>query len=164
LPRLIIGLSIPQVGEETAHLLAQNFQFSIFNFQKATREELEKIEGVGPIVARSITDWFKDKENQKLLSRLLKQVKIQKSFSKLLAPSSKLSGKTFVLTGTLVNMSRDEAKQKIRERGGSVSSSVSKETDFVVAGENPGSKYDRAKNLGVKILSQSEFEKMVKSG
>ena len=162
LARFIISLSILNVGEETAHLLAQNFQFSIFNFQKATKEELEQIEGVGPIVAESIVSWFKDKENIKVLNKLLKHVKIENSSSKLLAPSSKLSGKTFVLTGTLENMSRDEAKEKIRSLGGSVSSSVSHETDYVVAGENPGSKYDNALGLGVKILSEEGFEEMLK--
>jgi DNA ligase (NAD+) len=149
------------VGEETALLLAENFQFTIFNLQKAKQEELEKIEGVGPVVAQAIVNWFKDEENKKLLNRLLKHVKII-SESRLAPSASKLIYKTFVLTGTLSTMSRDEAKEKIREMGGSVSSSVSKETDYVVAGENPGSKYDRAVALGVKILSESEFEKMLK--
>jgi DNA ligase (NAD+) len=163
LPRLIISLSIPNVGEETALLIAKNFQFSIFNFQKATKEELEKIEGVGPIVAQSIVDWFKDKENIKILEKLLRHIKIQKvSSSKPLASSSKLFNKTFVLTGTLSNMSRDEAKQKIRALGGNISSSVSKETDYVVTGENPGSKYDKANELGVQILNENEFEEMIK--
>jgi DNA ligase (NAD+) len=161
LARFIVALSIPQVGEETALLLAENFQFTIFNLQKAKQEELEKIEGVGPVVAQAIVNWFKDEENKKLLNRLLKHVKII-SESRLAPSASKLIYKTFVLTGTLSTMSRDEAKEKIREMGGSVSSSVSKETDYVVAGENPGSKYDRAVALGVKILSESEFEKMLK--
>ena len=114
LARLIISLSIPNVGEETALLLAENFKIPISNFKSISKEELEKIEGIGPIVAQSIVDWFKDKENQKLLSKLLKHITIKNpSSSKLLAPSSKLSGKTFVLTGTLSSMSRDEAKQKI---------------------------------------------------
>lgn len=160
LPRLIIGLSIPNVGEETAYLLAQNFshfvettrgkQFSI------AKEDLENIEGVGPIVAQSIVDWFADRENQKLLERLLKQVKII-SDSKLETRNSRLDGLTFVLTGTLQSMGRNEAKDKIRNLGGNVSSSVSKETNYVVAGENPGSKYDKALELRVKILNESEF-------
>ncbi len=173
LARFIISLSIPQVGEETALLLAKNFPASpsgrrggdnqVFNFQKATKEELEKIEGVGPIVAESIVSWFEAQENQKLLTRLLQQVKIENvSSSQLSASSSKLSGQTFVLTGTLSKMSRDEAKEIIRSLGGSVSSSVSKETDFVVAGENPGSKYDDALKLDVKILTEEEFENLIK--
>ncbi len=171
LARFIVSLSIPQVGEETAILLSKEFESieRLASLAEPRREEakierLEQIEGVGPIVARSITDWFKDKENQKLLSRLLKQVKIQKSFSRLLAPSSKLSGKTFVLTGTLSHMTRDEAKEKIRALGGNVSSSVSKETDYVVAGENPGSKYDEALKLEVVVIDEAEFEKMLKTG
>lgn len=164
LPRLIISLSIPNVGEETAYLLAEKFPHFVETSRgrQFSKEELEKIEGVGPIVAQSIVDWFANKDNQKLLDKLLKHIKIKSLNSKLSAPSSKLSGKTFVLTGTLENMSRDEAKQKIRNSGGNISSSVSKETDYVVAGENPGSKYEKAEELGVKILNESEFEKMIK--
>lgn len=164
LPRLIIGLSIPNVGEETAYLLAQNFQFSIFNLQNAKKEELEKIEGIGPIVAQSIVDWFADKENQKLLSKLLKQIKVvnrESSPSTGSGQKSKIFEKTFVLTGTLSSMSRDEAKEKIRALGGNVSSAVSKETDYVVAGENPGSKYEKAIELGVKILNEEEFQNLL---
>ncbi|NLE07322.1 MAG: NAD-dependent DNA ligase LigA [Parcubacteria group bacterium] len=162
LPRLIVALSIPNVGEETAHLLAQNFQFSIFNFQKATKEELEKIEGIGPIVARSIVDWFKNKENTKLLSKLLQQIKIeQPTISNQQAVKNRLKGKIFVLTGTLKTMDRDEAKEKIRALGGGVSSSVSKETDYVVVGENPGSKYDNALKLGVKMLNEDQFKDLL---
>lgn len=159
LARFIVALSIPQVGEETAILLAAEFG-DIKKLKEAKIERLEKIEGVGPIVAQSIVDWFADKENKKLLERLLKQVKISSERKK--AQGKKLEGKTFVLTGTLNSMSRDEAKEKIRKLGGNVSGSVSKETDFVVAGENPGSKYDRAEELGVKILNESEFQKMTK--
>lgn len=160
LPRLIISLSIPNVGEETAYLLAQNFQFTIFNLQKAEKEELEKIEGVGPIVAQSIVDWFADKENQKILNKLLKQITINSGQeSKVI--NQKFSGKTFVLTGTLSGLGRDEAKEKIRNLGGNVSSSVSKETDYVVAGENPGSKYEKALKLEVKILSETEFQNLL---
>lgn len=163
LPRFIVSLSIPQVGEETAILLANEFQ-SLEKLREAKFEKLEEIDGIGPIVAQSIVGWFKNEENIKILTKLLKQVKIKKSSSKLLAPSSKLSGKTFVLTGTLSRMTRDEAKEKIRALGGNVSSSVSKETDYVVAGENPGSKYDEALKLGVIVIDEMEFEKMLKTG
>ncbi|MBN2093788.1 MAG: NAD-dependent DNA ligase LigA [Candidatus Zambryskibacteria bacterium] len=165
LPRLIIALSIPNVGEETALLLAKNFHPSadepIFNLQKATKEKLEEINEIGPIVARSIVDWFADKENQKILNKLLKHIKII-SDSKLQVLSSKFSNKTFVLTGTLSKMTRDEAKEKIRSLGGDVSSSVSKETDYLIVGENPGSKYDQAQELGVKIIDEKEFQNLLK--
>lgn len=163
LPRFIIALSITNVGEETAYLLAQQTG-SITNLRNYEFTQLQSIEGVGPIVAESIVSWFKDKENQRLLSRLLKQIKILNSES---SPStgsgqkSKIFGKTFVLTGTLENMSRDEAKQKIRALGGDISSSVSKETDFVIAGENPGSKYEKALELGVKILNEKQLENLL---
>lgn len=162
LPRLIISLSIPNVGEETALLLAKNFQFSIYNLQKATKEELEKIEGIGPVVAKSIIDWFADRENRKFLDKLLKQIKIQSFHPKLPSSGSKFLNKTFVLTGTLATMTRDEAKQKIRELGGNVSNSVSKETDYVVVGENPGNKYEKAFELAVKILNEEEFKNLLK--
>ena len=158
LPRFIIGLSIPQVGEETAYLLAENFQ-SIEELRRKVGEPtgalaLEKIEGVGPIVAESIVNFFKSKENKKIITNLLKEVNITKS--ELPKSNSKLSGKTIVLTGS-ISMSRDEAKEKIRNLGGVVSESVSKETDYVVAGENSGSKLSKAKGLGVKVISEQEF-------
>ena len=158
LPRLLIGLSIPQVGEETAHDLAEYFK-TIENLRSATFEELEVLSGVGPIIAESITDFFKSKENKKILNNLLQYIVVKKV--ERLKSSSSLSGKTFVLTGTLETMSRDEAKEKIREFGGVVSESVSKETDYVVAGENPGSKYKKAQDLGVKILNDDDFNKLL---
>ncbi len=161
LPRFITSLSISQVGEETAILLAQNCG-SIQKLQESKMEDLEKINGIGPIVARSIIDWFKDSENKKLLSRLLKHIKILNLESQISNQAQKLSGKVFVLTGTLSNMTRDEAKDKIRSLGGSVSSAVSKDTDYLVIGQNPGSKYDKALSLGVDILKEGEFEQMVK--
>jgi len=161
LPRFIISLSIPNVGEETAILLSNEFE-SIEKLKDSKIERLEQIEGVGPIVAESIVEWFEDKENLKILNKLLQHVKII-SDSRLASSASKLSNKTFVLTGTLENMSREEAKQKIRELGGNISSSVSKETDFVVAGGNPGSKYEKALELGVKILTELEFQNLLKT-
>lgn len=162
LPRLIISLSIPQVGEETAYLLADNFK-SIEKLQRAEISDLEKINGVGPIVADSIVEWFQNKENLKQLEKLLYHIKITPPTPLITrGESDRFSGKTFVLTGTLSGMSRDEAKEKIRSFGGSVSGSVSKETDFVVAGENPGSKYDNAIKLGTRILSETEFQNLLK--
>ena len=158
LPKFLVGLSIPQVGVETAYLLAQNFQFSIFNSQKISKETLEKIEGIGPIVAKSVVDFFKSKENQKMLNNLLRHIHIEKLVKD--GPSQnreKLAGKKFVLTGILSSISRDLAKTRIRELGGTISESVSKETDYVVVGDSPGSKYKKAQDLGVKILLENEF-------
>lgn len=158
LPRFIISLSIQHVGEETAEDLAEHFG-SIEKLRNATEEDLSNIEGVGPIVARSVFEWFKDKDNKKVVDRLLKEVKIVKPERKV--ATGVFANKTVVLTGSLSQMTRDEAKEKVRSLGGEISSSVSAKTDFVVAGEDPGSKYDKAKELGVKILSEEEFLKMI---
>src|SRR3989344_3234453 len=158
LSRLLTGLSLPHVGEETAILLAQNFA-TVDELAAAGAEELEAIDGIGPVVARAIAGWFGEKENKELIKRLKKVLHIvsEKSSEKKSRP---LAGKTFVLTGSLAGMSRDEAKQKIRALGGSISGSVSKKTDYVVAGEEAGSKLDKAKELGVKILTEQEFIKL----
>ncbi|MBI5005113.1 MAG: NAD-dependent DNA ligase LigA [Candidatus Lloydbacteria bacterium] len=158
LSRFIVALSIGQVGEETAIDLAEAFG-TLEKIEKATAEELEKVEGIGSVVARSIKDWFKEKKNQALLKRLLKQVTIEKMTHK--KKSGVLSGKTFVLTGTLESLSRDAAKERIRALGGDVSGSVSSQTSYVVAGADPGSKYDKAQKLGVTTLSEKEFLKML---
>ncbi|MFZ2522087.1 MAG: NAD-dependent DNA ligase LigA [Minisyncoccia bacterium] len=157
LPRFLVGLSIPQVGEETAIDLSKHFR-TIYNLMEAKFEELERLNGVGPIIARSIIDFFKSKDNQKIVKNLLKVVKIEK-FD---APSSngKLLGMSFVLTGT-ISLSRDEAKEVIRKNGGEISESVSKETSYVIVGENPGSKYDKALKLGIKTISEKEFKELV---
>lgn len=152
-PRFIASLSIPQVGEETARDLADHFG-SAEKFAKATEEELRVIEGVGPIVAKAVVEWFGDKENRKLFERLLKQVHIQHDQHSV---SNKLAGLTLVLTGTMESLGREEAKEKIRALGGEISSSVSKNTSYVVAGADPGEKFTKAKELGVKILNEKEF-------
>lgn len=159
LPRLIASLSIPQVGEETSYDLAKHFG-KIENLVKATKEELEGIDGVGETVSDSIVTWFKDKTNKKFLEKLLKYIEVLKMEQNISKQS--LAGKTFVLTGTLETMERDVAKKKIKALGGDVSSSVSKNTSFVVVGENPGSKFDEAKKLSVKTLDESEFLQMIK--
>ncbi|OGZ15872.1 MAG: DNA ligase (NAD(+)) LigA, partial [Candidatus Lloydbacteria bacterium RIFCSPLOWO2_02_FULL_54_12] len=160
LARFIIGLSIPQVGEETAHDLAGHFR-TIDALTSASADNCMEVSGVGPIVARSIESWFKDAENKKLVTRLLRVVDIAKVDvpKKSAGP---FSGKTFVLTGTLSTMSRDEAKAKVLSRGGAVSGSVSKGTDYVVTGENPGSKLSDAQKFGVKVVAEQEFLKMLK--
>lgn len=135
-------------------------------FSKLSIDDLQEISDVGPTVARSIYNWFHDARNVKLLEKL------DKSGVEVEIPSfrptgdhpqgGRFQGKSFVLTGELESMTRDEAKEKIRELGGDVSLSVSKNTDFVVVGKNPGSKYDKAMELGVKIVAEKEFLKMIR--
>jgi len=171
LPKLIFSLGIRYIGEETAILLtriSQDLGFKIRNvsdlmnfFQNQTIEDLENIHGIGIVAGKEIYHWFKDKRNIHLLKELNRyRIEIEA-----LAPrraSLKLKDKTFVLTGELNSLTRDEAKGKIRETGGSISSSISKKTDFVIAGKNPGSKYEKAKKLGVKIINESKFLEMLK--
>jgi DNA ligase (NAD+) len=154
LSRFLTGISIPQVGEETAEDLAYHFG-TLEKIQKAKFEELEHITGVGPIIARSVVDWFSDNENKKLIERMRKHIRIVPQQEKRL--SGKFSGMTFVLTGTLSSMSRDEAKDRIKKMGGSVSSSVSKLTSYVVVGDLPGEKFAEAQRLGVKVLYEKDF-------
>lgn len=158
LSRLITGLSIPQVGEETAEDLAQNFG-TLQNLMEASIEDLQKVEGVGDIVAESVYGWFRDVDNKKMLLQLVKNLNIEEIINR---SGGKLTGKIFVLTGGLESLSRDDAKRKIKDMGGSVSSSVSSKTDFVVAGKDSGEKLKQAERLGIKVLSENEFLKMIK--
>lgn len=153
--RLLVGLSIPQVGEETAILLADSFR-TIDKLESATEARLAELNGIGPIVAKEVRDWFAQKRHQDLVARLKDTLSIVPP-PKVPAAKKKLTGKTFVLTGSLEKMSRDEAKAKIRALGGDVSGSVSKKTDYVVAGEEAGSKLDKARELGVSVLTEKEF-------
>ncbi len=159
--RLLAGLSLPHVGEETAILLAGNFK-TIDDLAVADEETLTAIDGIGPIVAKALVEWFAEKENKELIKRLKKVLTIHsEKISRFNLDILPLSGKTFVLTGSMASLGRDEAKEKIRQLGGSVSSSVSKKTDYVVAGEEAGSKLDKARELGVVVLSEEEFLKLV---
>jgi len=160
LARFIASLSIPQVGEETAIDLANHFK-TAEDFSKATFAEIDELEGVGPIIAKSIVDWFKDGDNKKVFKNLLKQVHIKPVENVKHSVFDRLGGKSFVLTGTLETMSREEAKDRIRSLGGEMRESVSKNTDFVVAGEKAGEKLDKAIELGVKVLNEEEFIKLV---
>jgi DNA ligase (NAD+) len=158
LGKFIYALGIRHVGEETALDLG-GILGSLGRFKTTTKEELEAIDGVGPKVAESIYDYFRNKENLKLIDDLLKAgVRISGEAR----VSKKLEKLSFVLTGTMQALSRDAAKEKIRALGGNISSSVSASTDYVVAGEKPGSKFGKAKKLGVKILNEEEFLEMVK--
>lgn len=167
LAKFIYALGMRYVGEETAVLLSRNADRPISNLSgliKVMREmnieALQKIDGIGEKVAQSIYEWFRDKNNIDLLRRLENggiMFRRQAANNK----QQKLTKKTFVLTGSLAAITRDEAKEKIRSAGGSVSSSVSKNTDYVVAGEEPGSKYEKALKLGVKIINEKEFLKLI---
>ena len=162
LARFIYALGIYQVGEETARLLAQaifNFQFSIFNLKDQSIQWFMQIKDIGPIVAQSVYNYFNNRENQKLLKNLLRYVRI--SYQSLVI-SQQFKNKNFVFTGELESITSDEAKEKIRQLGGDISESVSKKTDFVVIGKNPGSKYNKARALGIKILDEKEFLKIIK--
>lgn len=160
LARFIYSLGILHVGEETARALAHYFK-SINKLSLATIEELQVISDIGPKVAESIVEWFKDRRNQALLEKLNKVgIKITAPETGLTA--GRLRGQSFVITGTLSSMSRDQAKEKLRALGADINESVSVKTSFVVAGDNPGSKFDKAKKLGVKILNEKEFLKTIK--
>jgi DNA ligase (NAD+) len=119
------------------------------------------IKGIGEKAAESLANWFGSKENQKMLERM-RDLGVKVIFPQFQEANLKLEGLTFVLTGELESMTREEAKEKIRALGGDVSSSVSKKTDYVVVGENPGSKYDKAKELGVRIINEREFLSIIK--
>lgn len=159
LGRFVYALGIRHVGEETAADLAERWG-SLGKLQRASKEELEQVRDVGSVVAKSIGDWFAQKENREFVERLQKAgVKIQSE--KRQVASEKLRGQTFVLTGSLETMTRDEAKQKIRALGGEISESVSRKTAYVVAGNEPGSKLEKAKELKVRILIEKEFLAML---
>jgi DNA ligase (NAD+) len=186
LPRLLASLSIPQVGEETSHDVAAHFvKNEISNLKnkkpvlgsdwgsdpqetlgtllmqcimKASQEEFESIYGVGEVVANSLYEWFRDTDNALLVRRLLGQVTIVSEQS----TSGLLVGKSFVFTGTLPTLERGYAQGLVRQNGGDVSSSVSRNTSYVVAGEDAGSKLDKARELGVAILSEKEFLELLK--
>ncbi len=157
LSRFIYALGIRNAGQKTSQDLARKFK-SIERIRGASIKELENISDIGPVVAESIFGWFKDKDNLKLLEKL------KRSGVKYLEErvGSRLAGKKFVITGTLEKMSREEARERIVSLGGDASDAVSKNIDYLVVGENPGSKYDKAKKLGVKILNEEEFLKMIK--
>ncbi len=159
LPRFIIGLSIDEVGEETALLLAQEFM-SLKSIRDATVDELVAIEGIGGIMAESIVGWFDDEINQVVVKNLLEHVTVE-DFAVQNPQDLPLAGKTVVVTGTLESMSRDEAKEHIRRLGGKVGSSVSAKTDILLAGTKAGSKLQKAKELGVKVWNEKEFNTLL---
>ena len=159
LPRLIYALGIPFVGERTAQLLAEHFS-SLDALVAAKEEELYEVTEVGPKVASGILEFFSEPANRQLIKKLDK-AGVRPTMEKRVVKSNKLADKSFVFTGGLANRSREDAGEIVKQHGGKVVSSVSKKTDYVVVGSDPGSKYDKAKELGVSILAESEFEKLV---
>lgn len=153
LPRFLYALSIDHVGEETAHLIAEHFA-STEAIRVATQEELEEIDGIGSVVAGSIVDWFKDEKNKTLLERLLTEVEIENPKRE---ARGFFSGKRVVITGSLTSVTREEAEEAIRRQGGAISSHVSGNTDYVIVGDDPGSKADRARELEVEILTEDDI-------
>ena len=158
LERVIYGLGIRMVGERTAQLLAEHFG-SLDALMDASEEELQQVPEVGPRVSESIRAFFDEKRNRELVERLRKAGLTFEAKKK--KRGTKLAGKAFVLTGTLAHYSRDEARRMIEGAGGKVTGSVSKKTDYVVAGSDPGSKLDKAKELGVKVIGEKEMEELV---
>jgi DNA ligase (NAD+) len=159
LSRLIYALGIRFVGERTGQLLAEQFS-SLEELAAAKEEQLVAVNEVGPKVAAAITEFFSEPANRQLVKKLHK-VGLRPTAEKREVKSQKFSGKSFVFTGGLANRSREEAGALVQQHGGTISSSVSKKTSYVVVGSDPGSKYDKAKELGVTILSEGEFEKLV---
>ena len=158
LERVIYGLGIRFVGERTAQFLAEHFG-SLDAIMKANAEELEEVNEVGPRIAESIAEFFSDEHNRQLVNDLRKAGLTLTGQKK--EKGTKLAGKTFVLTGTLARYSRDEAKKVIEDAGGRVSGSVSKKTDYVIAGDDAGSKLDKARELGVTVIGEEEMEALV---
>jgi len=159
LERVIYGLGIRMVGERTAQFLAEHFG-SMEALEQASIEELQNVDEVGPRIAESIVEFFSIPANKDLVDRLRKS-KLTLSGKKK-ERGTKLTGKTFVLTGTLTKYTRDEAKKMIEDAGGKVTGSVSKKTDYVVAGADAGSKLDKAKELGVAVIDEKEMEGLVR--
>ncbi|MEE8597613.1 MAG: NAD-dependent DNA ligase LigA [bacterium] len=157
---VLYALGIPNIGINASNLLVNEFT-SIDQIINAKIEDLSKIDGIGEIVGQSIINYFKNKKNLELIKKL-KKYGIRFKSKKQISKKVFLKGKTFVFTGELDSMTRQEAQSKIRKLGGHPSSSVSKKTDFVVAGRDPGSKYKKAKKLGVKTISEQEFLNMIK--
>jgi DNA ligase (NAD+) len=160
LARFLHALGIPQVGEATAQLLVDHFG-ALDDIMDAKRETLEQVHGIGPAMAEDIHSFFHEKHNREVIRALIKAgihwpkpVKARKD--------SPLAGKTFVLTGGLASMSRDEARRKLQSLGAKVTDSVSKKTDYVIVGEDPGSKADKARTLGIKLLNEIDFLALIR--
>jgi len=155
--RLIFGLGILHVGAGVAKSLARHYA-TLDELAAASRDELTQIEDIGPVIAESVYAWFNDPVNQRLIERLRSAgLNFKSSLHRPADVKGPFAGKTFVLTGTLPSMTREQATAKIESLGGRVSSSVSSKTDYVLAGSDPGSKLEKAKRLGVRVIDEAEF-------
>jgi DNA ligase (NAD+) len=161
LARVLMGLGIRFVGERTAELLAEEFG-SMDALMSASPEELERVEEVGPRISHAIREFFAQEKNQDLL-QALKDAGVDMTAEKKVR-ADKLAGLTFVLTGTLPTLSREEAKKRIEDAGGKTAGSVSRKTSYVVEGEEAGSKLDKAQALGVPVIDEAALLAMLESG
>ena len=159
LERLLFALGIRYVGKKTAKILAIHYS-DLDNLQNASYEELKDINDVGDMIAKSIVDYFSDEKNINIINKLKELGVNTKYLGKAINTESKVSGKTFVITGTL-SKPRDEYKETLESLGANVTGSVTKKTDYVLVGENPGSKYDKAKELGITIISEEEYNDLI---
>lgn len=157
LEKLIFGLGIPHVGAKTAKLLAQKYK-TLENLMQQTAEELEKTPDIGAIIAKSVVDYFKDEHHKAIIEELIELGLNTTYLGQEIVEDEEFAGKTFVLTGSLSLFTREEAKEKIESLGGKTSSSVSKKTGVVIVGENPGSKFEKARSLGIPIWTEEEFK------
>jgi DNA ligase (NAD+) len=153
LARFIYALGIRNVGEATARDLARHFG-KLGPLMQASEDELQQVPDVGPVVARSIVRFFGEPHNREVIAQMRKLGVTWPESAVTRPPRQALAGKTFVLTGTLPHLSRDQAKERIEAKGGKVSGGVSRKTDYVVAGAEPGSKYDKALELGIAVLDE----------
>jgi DNA ligase (NAD+) len=158
LSKFLFALGIRHAGEHISEVLARNFP-RLDDFLHLSEEDLMKVEEVGPEVAASVVRFFRDRKNRESIERLRRAgVKVIEAEVR---KKGRLGDKTFVFTGTLSSYGRDEARSLVESLGGKTVSTVSKKVDFVVAGEDPGSKFDKAKELGIKILTEGEFKKLI---
>jgi DNA ligase (NAD+) len=151
-PRVLYALGIQQVGEVTAEKLAETFR-TMDVLMNAREEDLARVRDVGPVTARIVRAFFEEPKNRALIERL-RAVSLQMAYESKAGP---LLGKTFVLTGSLTSLTRGQAQEKVRSAGGSVADAVSRKVDYLVVGDDPGSKLEKAKKLGVTILDESQF-------
>ncbi len=159
LSKFLYALGIVNIGEKAASLIAQKFG-AIENILAAKREDLQNIHEVGEVMAESLTRFFKQPSTKRLLEKF-KKFGVNMQEPKIERKSDKLAGQKFVFTGELTHYSREKAEELVRDIGGEVVSSVSKNTDYVIVGENPGSKFEKAKSLGVKILTEKQFQELI---